>query len=276
MLLLNIPAEVAQAPQPPPTPQTPSTGEAAPAAKTSMRPLKQVSLETLRAAVRAQEGPHTAALIQAWAYYKKFQGSWRPDAKKPSPEDLAAFDAFKGELEKRPLPEWFEQARQQPGKGVSISLNFDPSSPGFSQFRQTEATESIKALALVYLTEHELDRKGAADKGATTLTVLISHTYFDHELHALFARFLVDAKVPTNAMEEARLSIYLNPAPTRHDLEFAAFVILHGAGKGGWGPLQAILREAASKPEDAEAVIQEWGPKVQKGDLKFINLPGPK
>jgi len=155
-------------------------------------------------------------------------------------------------------------------------LNFDPASPGFTPFRQTETTEQIKALALVYLTEHELDRKGAADKAATALTVLISRTYFDYELHALFARFLADARIPTEAMKEAHLSIYLNPAPTRADLEFATFIFLTAVGKDGWGPIQSILREAASKPEDAETVIQFWEPKIEKDQFKVSNLPGPK
>lgn len=276
LLLINVPAEVAQAPQTSPPVPVPPPASAAPKPQPSMRPLKQVSLETLRTAVRAQEAPYTTSLTKAWAFYKKFQGSWNPKAPKPAPGDLAAFDAFKAEQEKLPLPDWFIQLQKQAGKPVPVAMNFDPSSPDFSRFRQNEETQHIKTLGIIYLTEHELDRKGAADKGATTLSMLITRTYFDYELHALFARFLVDAMVTTNAMEEARLSIYFNPAPTRHDLEFAAFIILHGTGKEGWGPIQTILREAASKPEDAEAVIQEWGPKLQKGDLKFINLPGPK
>lgn len=277
LLFVNVPAEVAQAPQTTPPAPVSSTGQETPKTQPSMRPMKQVSLETLRTATRAQEGPRSACLTKAWDFYKQFQGSWNPKAPKPSPSDLAAFDAFKAEQEKVPLPDWFVQLQKQAGKGVPVALNFDPSSPDFSKFRQNEETERIKTLGIIYLTEHELDRRGAADKGATILSTLIARTYFDHSLHALFARFLADAKVTTNAMQEARLGIYLNPAPTRQDLEFAAFIILSSVGvKDGWGPVQVILREAASKPEDAELVIQEWGPKLLKGDLKFLNLPGPK
>jgi len=269
-------AGVAQAPQIRQSAPVPPPTSAEPIPQPSMRPMKQVSLETLRAAVRAQEAPNTPSLTKAWEFYKKFQGSWKPKAPKPAPDDLATFDAFKTEQEKIPLPDWFVQLEEKEGKPVPISMSFDPSSPDFSKFRQNEETQHIKTLGIIYLTEHELDRKGAAEKGATTISILITRTYFDHELHALFARFLADAKVPAIAMQEAILGIYLNPAPTRQDLEFAAFVMLPAASKDGWGAVQTVLREAASKPEDAEVVIQKWGSKLQKGDLKFINVPGPK
>jgi hypothetical protein len=118
-----------------------------------------------------------------------------------------------GNLTPHRLPEWFRQLRAQAGKTVYPDLVFDPKSPGFSVFRQTEETERIKALGIALLTEHELDRHGAAQNGAFTITCLMTRTVFDYELYAFYARFLADAKRPTQAMEAARMSLYLNPEP---------------------------------------------------------------
>jgi hypothetical protein len=200
-----------------------------------MRPFKQVSLEALRAAVRAQEAPNTTALSKAWEFYKKFQGTWKPKALKPSQSDLAAFDAFKAEEEKIPLPKWFFEIERQTLQAGRIVVDFDPSSPDLSKYKKNEETQHIKTLCIIYLTEHELDRKSAAVRGATTLSVLITRTYLDYELHVLLARFFADANLPAKAMQEARLGIYLNPAPTRHDLEFAGFVIISAAASCPFG-----------------------------------------
>jgi hypothetical protein len=237
----------------------------------SLRPFKPLSLNVVRTAARAQEGPRTEPLQRAWMFYKKFQGSWKPGAAKPSPEDLASFDSLKTYLEKVKMPDWFLQIKAQAGKTIYPDLIFDPNAPGFSPFRQTEETERIKALAIVYLTEHELDRPAAANNGAVTISCLMARTPFDYELHALFARFLADAKRFEQAFEEARYGIYLNPQPNRQDLSFAAFIALMAA-KDGWDLIQAMLREAAINPEDSEAVIQEWGPRF-KGTVEMKNFP---
>lgn len=274
LFALPMPAEVTQAPQPK-LPGAASTSLQKPEpSKVSLRPFKEVSLEQLRAAVRAQEGPHSTPLVKAWEFYRKFQGSWQKGATKPSPDEIAAFDAFKAELEKLPLPEWFRQLRTQAGKTVYPDLVFDPKSPGFSVFRQTEETERIKALGIALLTEHELDRHGAAQNGAFTITCLMTRTVFDYELYAFYARFLADAKRPTQAMEAARMSLYLNPEPTRHDLNYTAFICLLSA-KDGWNLIQSMIREAAVHPEDAEAVIKEWDSKF-KGPVEVVTSPLPK
>ena len=276
VLPLVLLATLALVQQPPATVPAPTTPEIAAPTEQSLNPFKPTSLSTLRTAVRAQEGPHTETLTKAWGFYKQFQGSWRKGAPKPSPEALEAFDAFKAGLKKDKLPAWFNKLMGQAGKPVTRTMIYDPADPAFAEFRQTEETERIKALGLVYLTEHELDRPGAADMGATTITTLMARTTLDYNLHALFARFLMDAKIPAWAMQEATMAIYLNPNPTRNDLEFTAFIFYSGAGKAGWNKVQKILREAADKPEDADAVIQSFGPKVQEGKMVTMNLPGPK
>ena len=239
----------------------------------SLRPFKPLPLDTLRKAVNAQEGPSSSDLEMAWKFYQNFRGSWQPGAPKPTPEELSAFDAFKDKLEKEGLPEWFLKLEENAGKSVARTMIFDPTNSGFSEFRQTEETERIKSLGIVYLAEHEIDRPGTAEKGAMIISTLMAKTTFDFELHALYARFLADAQMPVEAIKEARLAIYLNPNPTKEDLSFTVFIALIATGKEGWNLVQSMLREAAAKPEDAESVIHEWDRNLQKGEFKVGNVP---
>jgi hypothetical protein len=250
-----------------PTPDQGPAG-AAPASAVSLRPYKPTPLATLRTASRAAAGPRTAALETAWRHYERLHGSWRPKAQKPSAEDVAAFDAFKAGLELQPLPAWFHDLK--PGEGLA-ALVFDPADPRFAAQRETEETERVKALGIVYLTEHELDRPKSAERGATLLATLALRTPFDPQLHAFLARFLADAGKPREAVAEARLAIYLDPAPGPAQLAFTAFVG-YLAVRDGWPMFQVLLREAAARPEDAEAVIKAWDP-IYRGDAKPIIVP---
>ncbi len=134
--------------------------------------------------------------------------------------------------------------------------------PRFAEIRETEETERLKALGIVHLAEHELDRAGAAHEGAEIISSLMLRTPLDFELHALYARFLLDAKRSKQALEEARYAIHLDPIPGRDALEFTAFVGLIAA-KDGWVLIQAMLREAARDQGEAEAVIKEYAPRFE-------------
>jgi len=256
----------APTPQPLPTP-TPLVVKHS----SGLCPISGVELEKLRAVGRAQVGPGTEVLQKAWSYYNKFKGSWQKGAPKPKPEDVAEFDAFKKELEKTKFPDWYKEILKKAGQPQAITPIYDPTNPGFSAFKQTEETERLKALGIAYLTDHELNRKGSADKGAQVISCLSARTTLDYDLHSLFGRFLLDAGIPPMAWHEVRMGLFLNPAPNKGDLAFVAFAGLIAA-RDQWGPIQEMLREVATRKEDAEAVIQEWGPRYQ-GQTKTVITP---
>jgi len=126
---------------------------------------------------------------------------------------------------------------------------------------------------LVYLAEHEIDRPGAAQKAAVVLSTLIGQTFLDYELHALYARFLVDAQVNEIALSEARMSIYLNPAPTLNDLRFISFIWLIAA-RDHVDELKEIIRETAATQADAEIIIKEVETSFNDQNTKPVFTPG--
>lgn len=263
---LSLEAQTSQSPQPI-QPQRAET------LKASHSPFTPTPLVEVHKAVKAQYGPGTPSLAKAWSLYKKLQGSWMPKHPKPSQADIASLDALKAELEKLPLPSWFIELQKNAGKAVNVAPVFDTKSVEFSKFKQTEETERIKALGLIYMAEHDIDRPNTAQKAAVTLSTLMSRTFFDFDLHALYARFLIDAQVPKVALYEARMSIYLNPAPTLDDLRFASF-IWFVAARDQWGELEAIIRETASTPSGAEIVIKEMNSKFKDQKNKTVFTPG--
>jgi hypothetical protein len=189
-----------------------------------------------------------------------FQGSWQPGRTKPSKEEIRAFDDFKNRIEPKDTPNWFAKLLEKREDFTKKPLALNTSSDRFTDFKQTEETELMKAVTLCYYAEHELDRKGSAEIAAGYTLTLLSKTTMDYELHALFARFLLDSNNFANAWKEARVGLYLNPSPSRRDLDFVAFVGLIAA-KSQWTEIQQMLREAASSSADADAVIQEWAAK---------------
>lgn len=237
-----------------------TTSAQVPKPPVSLRPFKPTALAVTRTAAVAQIGPRSKPLEEAWALYRVFKGSWMKGAPRPKAEHLAALDCLKADLEKDGFPPWFFELRARAGKPYAVTPVLDVKAPRFAATRETGETERIKALGIVHLAEHELDRAGAAEEGAAIISALVARTPLDFELHALYARFLLDAKLPTQALEEARYAIYLDPNPGRGALEFTAFVGLVAA-KDGWVLIQAMLREAALNQDDAESVIKEYAPR---------------
>lgn len=241
--------------------------------KPSHSPFAPTPLVQVREAVLAQYGPGTPSLSKAWVLYKKLQGSWMPKHPRPDQADIASLDALKAELEKAPMPPWFIELEKNAGKAVNIHPVFDTKSTEFSKYKQTAETERIKALGLVYLAEHEIDRPDTAQKAAVMLSTLMGQTFFDFDLHALYARFLVDAQVPRVALYEARMSIYLNPAPTLDDLRFISFIWFIAA-RDQLGELKQIILETATTPSDAETIIKEIDLWFKDQNTKTVFTPG--
>lgn len=243
-----------------------------PLAKASLNPFPDDDLKTVRQAARALKGPSSADLQAALSFYKEFQGSWMPNAAKPNPQHVASLDALKARLEKATYPEWFVRIRDG-AETQKLDMVFDSSNAHFLEHKGSAETERLKALGIVYLTEHELNREGAAGKGAGIISVLIVKTPLDADLHAFYARFLLDAHENAMAWKEACLGLYLDPAPDRAALSFVAFVG-RIAVPDQWEPIKQMLNEACVDPRDADAVVREWTPRFQKNS-SIRNVPVP-
>lgn len=218
-----------------------------------LNPFPGVSRENLTKACRAQDLKSGDTLAKAWSYYSQFRGSWSPNAPKPDPKELAAFDAFAEKVKSTPLPAW-AKSRGGSSQPSQRTMTLDTEDPAFKDVCQTPETQLVKALCLVYFTEHELDKPGAYPKAASLIYLLTEKTPFDPEARLLFARAAVDAKDYNYGFYQARIGLYLMEEPTRNDLEFFCFVGAFAA-KDKWNSIQASLRVLAKDPQLAESVI---------------------
>ncbi len=123
-----------------------------------------------------------------------------------------------------------------------------------------------------WVTEHELDRTGAAQSAWKYLMALsITHPW-DWEVHGLYSRLLVDAQQPGPAWQEAKLSLFLNPEPSLGDLNFFAFIGAIAA-KGEWPEIQKAMKQAALDDKVAELAIVQSDKLFSANNKVSITVP---
>lgn len=229
-----------------------------------------VELRKLSNAEKIADGPD---LTQAWQLYRKLQGSWQPSAPKPAAADIKGLDALKTRLAKQKQPDWFKAALASP-QSHPAKIATSLADPLLAQQRETPAYQSLKALALVYLTEHELDRPEAADEAGRTLTALTLTHPWDWEVHALYARLLADAQLKKAGWHTAINALFLNPNPDLNDLKFFAF-IGRVTDQATWFDIKDAINAATPDATLAARAIDEssqlFGEKV-----KTVNIPKKK
>jgi len=238
---------------------------------TALYPFPGADLVALRAMTAGEWSPESKELKVAWRLYREIQGSWQPGAPKPKEQTITQLDQLKAALEALPQPGWFSQVLKftQDGKAQLADKVGDQS---FEKQRSTPEYQALKALALVYLTEHELDRVGAAQKAGVYLAALSRTHPWDWEVHGLYGRFLIDARRNGPAWEEAKLSLFLNPEPTVEQLEAFAFV---GSvvGKEQWPEIQEAMRQGATDDKFAELAVVDSA-RLFSSDTKVkVTLP---
>lgn len=222
---------------------------------TVLYPFPGTDLKKIRAITMAERIQDSPDLSEAWQVYGELKGSWMPGAHKPREQTVARLDRLKGKLERLKKPNWFSDAMDAPQSG-SADLAEKIGDQAFMKQKDSPEYQSLKALAIVYLTEHELDREGSANNAGRFLTVLTITHPWDWELHALYARLLIDAGLADPGWRSATFSIFLNPEPSLDDLKFFAFVGATAA-KNQWPEIQKAIRQAAMDDRVAEQVIKE-------------------
>ena len=132
---------------------------------TNLYPFGNTDLLQVRKIAKAESHiPERARVDRTSRLYGVLQGAWRPDAHKPTAETIAQLDALKVKLEALEVPAWFTRAIQDP-RAVRAVLADKVGDSSFVEQRETPEYQMLKALALVYLTEHELDRAGVNAHG---------------------------------------------------------------------------------------------------------------
>ena len=251
------------------SPATPAT--AAQAATVSFNPFP-VGRTQLILLAQAQTISNTPELDRAFEYYKKWQGAWQKGHPKPSAEELGQIEAFTNELLNK-LP---ALAKTEGLKPYDIAPDFYATtkigSPKFIAHSQTLGTQTLKALALMGLCEHELDIPLGGQIAIPLLPRLMGRTPFDPEVFLLYSRFSLDAGQNQSAWQSLLAGIYLEPNPSRENLEYTAFAGLICV-KDQWARVQAMIRELAPTPELANEVIQEWKPRYEGNNAKTVIVP---
>lgn len=239
---------------------------------TELYPFPGYDLGAVRTKTEAEWSPDSVELAQAWHLYSEIQGSWMPDAPKAPEQTIGQLDRLKKRLETMPTPSWFSDALD-PARVVQTGLAEKVGDQTFEKQKSTPEYQALKALAIVYLTEHELDRDGAAQKADRYLVALAITHPWDWEVHGLYGRFLLDARTNGPAWDEAKLSVFLNPNPTLGQLKAFAFIGSIVA-KEKWPEIQEAMRQAATDDRVAELAIEESG-KLFSRDTK-VNIVTPK
>jgi hypothetical protein len=239
---------------------------------TELYPFPGYDLGAVRAKAKAEWSADSEELLEAWRLYRELQGSWMPGARKPQEQTIARSDKLKVKLEAVPKPPWFVAVLNFPGSGQT-QLADKIGDPVFERQKSTPEYQALKALAIVYLTEHELDRDGSAQRAGRYFTALsITHPW-DWQLHGLYSRLLVDARLTEPGWEAAKQSLFLNPDPGLEDLKYFAF-IGSIAAKAKWPEIQNAMRQAATDRSIPEQAIVESA-KLFSGDSK-VTIVEPK
>ena len=222
---------------------------------TKLYPFPGVDLQDIRTISKAELMPPSPELKEAWQVYSELRGSWMPGAPKPAAEAIARLDQLKGRLEALQEPDWFSNAlKSPPTKPAQIAVKVGDAI--FEKQKDTLEFQMLKARAIVYLTEHELDRPGAARSAGRFLAILdVAHPW-DWELHALYSRLLTDVGRAAPGWHAALLSIFLNPVPSLGDLKFFAYVGSQAA-RDQWPEIQEAMRQAAAERSVADKAIAE-------------------
>jgi hypothetical protein len=218
-------------------------------------PFGDGNLAQIRKITAAEGIPSSPDLKEAWRLYLELKGSWMPDAPKPAPAEIAKLDALKRKLEGIKKPDWYSRMQKNHPTGQA-QIADAVGDPIFKKQRDTPEFQALKALAIVYMTEIELDRSGAAQRAGESLSILSVTHAWDWDLSALLARLFVDSRQPEDAWHSAIMSIYLNPAPTLEDFKFFGFV--GGvAAKKDWPEIQVAIRQAAPDKSAADEAIKD-------------------
>jgi hypothetical protein len=234
-------------------------------------PFPGYDLDVVRAKTSAEACGDSTELLEAWKLYGELQGAWAPQAKPVKSETIAKLDLLKKELEELPVPSWFSKQLLNHGSGqVGLADKI-----GDDVFRKQKASPeylNLKALALIYLSEHELDRAGAAQKAGEFLSALAITHPWDWQVHGLYGRFLVDAQQNAPAWNEAKLALFLNPNPNGEALTSFAFVGRFAA-HDKWIEIEVAIREASKDDGTAERAILEAEPLFTGGTKLNVVLP---
>jgi hypothetical protein len=214
-----------------------------------------ISRDQLTVAVRAQERPNTKVLQQAWNYYQQWQGTWQPNHVKPTPAEKKEVESFtENLLQKLPVLASAEKLGQQSVDLDRFKDSIKVGSQDFKSCTQTEGTQTLKALVLMGLTEHELDIPDGVKIAHPLLMKLLARTPIDPDLYSLYARLSLDARQNPAAWQAVRIATFLRPDPTDSDLEFLCFVGSIAA-KDQRPAIKLMLREVAHDPAQIERVV---------------------
>ncbi len=234
-----------------------------------------ISRDVLTAASSAQWIPNSAELDEAWSYYRKWQGSWKPKHAKPTTAERVEIAAFKRTLMQQ-LPKI--AAAENMDKPLfdldQLKKIVQIGSPEFEQARQSEDTQKIKALVIMALTEHEIDTAGSWKTAHTLLMKLIARTPIDPDLYFLYARLSVDARQNPAGWQAVRIGAFLRKDLADNDLEFVCF-IGSIAAKDQWPAIQKMIHELAADNIQADRVIAKVaGIYTDKAENRFTPLGG--
>jgi hypothetical protein len=239
---------------------------------TELYPFPGYDLGAVRAKTKAEWIANSKELNEAWHLYGELQGSWSPGMPKPQEQTVAQLNQLKAKLEALPKPPWFSDALD-PAQAVQTKLADEVGDQTFVKQRSSPEYQALKALTIIYLTEHELDREGSAQKANQYLVALTITHPWDWELHGLHSRFFIDARNNGPAWEEAKLSVFLNPQPSLGQLKSFAFVGSIAANEK-WPEIQRAMRQAVTDDRIAElAIVESEG--IFSRDAK-VNVVVPK
>ena len=237
-------------------------------------PFGKEDLATIRAIAKAERIQDSTDLALAWELYKDLENSWAPGAPKPSGTTISRLDALKGRLEALPKPKWFQAALDAAGPlGTQTQFPQKIGDGIFVDQSDDAGYQTQKALAVVYMAEHEIDRPSGANNAGRYLTLLAFKHTWDWEVHALYARLLSDAGLRGPALHEAVMGIYLDPNPDSRALDYFAFICATSK-EIQWDGVRMIIKDAVSDRQVAEAAIERskrlFDPRIQ------VNIVPPK
>jgi len=243
---------------------------------TPFYPFGSTDLATIRTISQAEKIPDSPDLKLAWQIYSQVQGSWKPGASKPEKQVLDNLAELKRKLEDTPKPKWLEDAlKSYPPKKGNVHFPDKVGDETFVEQKDSVEFQNQKALGIIYLAEHELDRPDAAQSAGRYLTVLSLKHPWDWELHALYARLLVDSGAAEPAFRTAVAGIFMNPKPDLEDFQFLAFVAMVYRRDQPEVVLQIIKDAAVDEKTGEEAAKRASELFKSKGDVRNVPLKGP-
>jgi len=203
--------------------QAPSIQEQKPVTSSSqssgLNPLP-VGRTQLAAASKAQTIPNSKTLDNAWAYYQKWQGAWRPNHVKPTAaEKQEVLDFTSSLLAQLESLAASEKLGKQSIDGERLKKMVVVGSPEFREALQSQGTQTLKSLLLMGFAQHELDIADGVKIAQPLLIKLLARTPLDPDLYLLYARLSIDAQQKQAAWHAARTGIFMRPDPSDNDLE---------------------------------------------------------